>query len=419
MNRDFSLPNGWKLLSIGEIAESINPGFPSGKHNQEGKGIPHLRPMNISRNGEIDFSQVKYVENKEYHPLCNGDVLFNNTNSPELVGKTTYINKDTNWAYSNHMTRIRLKRDIAFPAWVAMALHFNYMNGFFKLNCRHHVNQASINSSYLANKVSIPLPPLPEQERIVARIEELFTQLDAGTAALRRVQAELKRYKASVLKAACEGKLFGDTGLTEGQLPEGWQSIILSDVTSTIKDVDHKMPKAANTNIPYISTKNFIGDDEIDYENAKHISLSDYRSLTKKVVPEYNDILLSRYGTVGQVRKVKTNRPFQASYSIAIIKPLQSKAISEYIVLFLRSELGQEQIRRNIRASSQPDLGLEYIRKFILPLPSIAEQRRIVVEVERLFSFAQEIEAEVDTSLSHAKRLRGSILNYAFTGRLI
>ena len=283
----------------------------------------------------------------------------------------------------------------------------------------------------------LPLPPIPEQERIVERIEELFTQLEAGVAGLKRIQAALKRYKASVLKAACEGRLvpqdpndapaeellqrLGKKPL-EGddlpQLPERWCWTILSDVSVDIKDVDHKMPKPAESDIPYVSPKDFIGQDDIDFEGAKHISEEDYDSLCRKIKPEQGDILLSRYGTVGAVRRIKTDRRIQASYSIAIIKPLLLGELGSYLITFLRSNFGQEQMRNNIRASSQPDLGLGSIREFKVPLPPLPEQERIVAEVERRLSVAAQVEAAVEAGLKRAGRLRQAVLKSAFEGKL-
>ena len=201
-----SLPGGWSWATIGEISTQVNSGFPCGKHNTEGKGVPHLRPMNISPNGEVDLSFVKYVEASGYDALQEGDVLFNNTNSPDWLGKTTWIKKPTEWAYSNHMTRVRLHLGL-HSGWVASALHYLFLTGFFRMNCRHHVNQASINTTFLSNQTSIPSPPFPEQRRIVGAIETQFTRLNAAVAALERAKANLQRYKASVLKAACEGRL--------------------------------------------------------------------------------------------------------------------------------------------------------------------------------------------------------------------
>lgn len=137
-----------------------------------------MRPMNINIKGEIELSEVKYVQPGSYDSLLKGDVLLNNTNSPELLGKTSYIKDDTNWAYSNHMTRIRLNSSFLNSAWISYYLHSLFLKGFFKMSCTHHVNQASINSTFLSQKVQIPLPPLPEQRAIVSKIEQLFSDLD-------------------------------------------------------------------------------------------------------------------------------------------------------------------------------------------------------------------------------------------------
>lgn len=79
MGEGSTLPSGWAWATIGEIADSINPGFASGEHNQEGKGHPHLRPMNISAKGQIDLTEVKYVDVADYDRLLQADILFNNT----------------------------------------------------------------------------------------------------------------------------------------------------------------------------------------------------------------------------------------------------------------------------------------------------------------------------------------------------
>jgi len=94
--RKETLPRGWTYASIGEITTQIDIGFSSGKHNNSKKGIPHLRPMNIDRDGKIDLSNLIYVQIREFDALKKGDVLFNNTNSAELLGKTAHIENNTN-----------------------------------------------------------------------------------------------------------------------------------------------------------------------------------------------------------------------------------------------------------------------------------------------------------------------------------
>ncbi|MDP5164113.1 restriction endonuclease subunit S [Pseudomonas syringae] len=204
---DITLPKNWERVSLGEISANISPGFASGKHNSDGSGVPHLRPMNVDRDGQIDLSVVKSVAESKDVELKSGDILFNNTNSAELVGKTAVVShRETGFAFSNHMTRLQLESGIA-SSFVARQLHFLWMSGYMKYRCTNHVNQASISSKTLANTIPFFLPPSAEQIRIVAKLEELLTDLDAGVAELKTAQKKLKQYRQSLLKSAVEGML--------------------------------------------------------------------------------------------------------------------------------------------------------------------------------------------------------------------
>src|SRR6516164_11072727 len=101
--------------------------------------------MNIDRQGRLDLSVVKFVSPDSRFRVSPVDVLFNNTNSQELVRKTTSIPSDSEFAFSNHMTRLRPTPDMS-SKFVAFRLHFLWMTGYFRHRCTHHVNQASIAS---------------------------------------------------------------------------------------------------------------------------------------------------------------------------------------------------------------------------------------------------------------------------------
>jgi type I restriction enzyme S subunit len=310
-------------------------------------------------------------------------------------------------------------------------------------------------------QLSVPLPPPNKQDEIVAEIEKQFSRLDEAVANLKRVKANLKRYKAAVLKTAVEGRLVEteaerarrdgrsyETGAQllqriletrrsqwQGkgkykepvapntrylpELPDGWVWATLEQLTTQIADVDHKMPKAFEGGIPYVSTKDFDGDNDISFAGAKRISPFDYDALCKKVRPELGDILLSRYGTVGEVRTVKTDMPFQVSYSVAILKPINSFETADFVATVLRSDVIQSQIKRDVRATAQPDLGLAHIRQFVVPFPSLDEQKQIIAEVERHLTLTVVAEAQVNSNLQRAERLRHTLLARAFTAEHI
>lgn len=445
-----NLPRGWIRVGLDEVSERINPGFACGIHNKERGGVPHLRPMNIDINGEIDLSIVKYVQTDSYDQLLKGDVLFNNTNSPELLGKTAYIKEDTNWAYSNHMTRIRPYATLVNSRWLALHLHTLFLFGFFKMNCVHHVNQASISSTFLAEKTSISIPPIAEQCRIVAKVEELFTKLDAGVKSLETIKSQLQEYRQSVLKSAFDGKLTEQWRRTHRnelepaskllehlkeerkktekpeelasedarslpELPERWVWVTLDAVTRRITYGITVRPKYVEEGIPLISARE-IRSGEIDLAVARKISIHDFEKLRDKCRLYQNDILFSKTGTIGSVARVKTSLKLCSSQNIAVLSPLINPA---YLELVLRSPRIQELARRNLKVTAVGDLQLGALSRFPIPIPSEYELPHIVAEVERRLSVVDKLRILVDTSLFYADRLRQSILKQAYEGRLV
>ena len=179
------------------------------------------------------------------------------------------------------------------------------------------------------------------------------------------------------------------------------------------------MPKKQDSGIPYVSTKDFVEPDAIDFEGAKKIATDDFLRLSRKIKPKNGDLLISRYGTIGVVRRVTTDTPFQVSYSVAIVKPIGTRALGGYLTHALRASASQLQMRTYVRASSQPDLGLEYIRQITIALPPVAEQKRILGDLERRISMIQQLDGELATNIRRAERLRQSILKQAFEGKLV
>jgi type I restriction enzyme S subunit len=201
------------------------------------------------------------------------------------------------------------------------------------------------------------------------------------------------------------------------ELPNGWVWVQLISLCTAIGDVDHKMPKAQEKGIPYVSTKDFLQNGQINFEDAKKVAEEDYQRLCRKIFPERGDILLSRYGTVGEVRLIQTDLSFQASYSIAIIKPVLHQ-VNKFIAAALQSEPVQAQIKKYVRGVAQPDLGLAHIRELALPFAPLAEQERILSKIEELFS---ELDAGVELLKklkAKLKRYRQAVLKAAVEGKL-
>ena len=206
---DNVLPLGWLLTNLGNVVANLQSGFACGNHNSEGRGIIHLRPMNISTDGRLVLNDVRFVEVEVPNWLQPGDVLFNNTNSSELVGKTALASNSEKYAFSNHMTRIRVSSAVE-ASFVATELQYLFRHGYFKVHCNNHVSQASISAKYLHDRLPFIVPPLPEQRRIVAKIEALQSRSRKAREALEAIPPLLEQFRQSVLAAAFRGDLTAD-----------------------------------------------------------------------------------------------------------------------------------------------------------------------------------------------------------------
>ena len=168
------------------------------------------------------------------------------------------------------------------------------------------------------------------------------------------------------------------------ELPVGWEWVRWANIAMKIGDIDHKMPSEAKDGVPYVSPRDFYGTNDIDFDGAKKIAYSDYVELASKIRPEVGDLIYPRYGTIGVVRKVTTDREFLASYSCAVIKVLRGFIEPDYQYLFSVSGCAKAQAASATNKTTQPNVGLKSIQEFLVPLPPLPEQSRIVTCVTAL-----------------------------------
>ncbi len=301
------------------------------------------------------------------------------------------------------------------------------------------------------------LAPPEQQERIVAEIEKQFSRLDEAVANLKRVKANLKRYKAAVLKTAVEGRLVeteaelsrregrsyetgeqllqrilesrrsqwkgkgkykepaGPAAASLPELPEGWVWATVESLSMKVTDGVHKKPSYVAGGIPFVTVKNLTAGDGISFDELNYVTPEDHAEFCKRTHPERGDILISKDGTLGVVRLIETDRVFSVFVSVALVKPV-SYDLSRYLVTAFESPVVQRQMVP--KGSGLQHIHLEDLRADCIPVPPLAEQHRIVAEVDRRFSLLRETEALVDVNLQRTERLRQSILASAFAGRI-
>ncbi|HLG98889.1 MAG TPA: restriction endonuclease subunit S [Bryobacteraceae bacterium] len=450
------LPEGWAEIELEDhiyIAGRIGwRGLKAEEYTPTGPIL--ISVPNLNYGDEVNFSKVYHISDSRYDEspeikLQVGDTLL--VKDGAGIGKLGYVADLPGKATVNSSLLVVRPRD----QLLSHRYLFYYLKGprFQEIALQRitgsttpHLFQKDI------KQFKILVPPLHEQGRIAGRIAVFADQANACCGRLSKVPKILKAFRQSVLAAACCGRLTEDwrdsrsskdtaAALLEeiatyrrrrapkryqvdypvddaDGLPDSWAWSSVGNVTSHIADVDHRMPKPQSRGIPYISTKDFT-DSGIDFDNAKRISSHDFELLSKKIRPEQGDLLLSRYGTIGEVRRVSTKIDFQVSYSVAIIKTLPVDGFTDWLHLCLLNMDAQRQMSDSIRASSQPDLGLEYIRLLRIPIAPVSEQHEIVSRVEALFKLANKIEERVAAATERADKLTQAMLAKAFRGELV
>jgi type I restriction enzyme, S subunit len=215
----------------------------------------------------------------------------------------------------------------------------------------------------------------------------------------------LDRIRAEKHRLATAGKIRRDLQRTEisneemtFDLPIGWAWVRWHEIALSIGDIDHKMPAEVTDGVPYVSPRDFFGVNEIDFEGAKKISRSDFDELARKTQPTAGDLIYPRYGTIGNVRLVTTERDFLASYSCAVIKVLPGFVEHRFQHIMSVSGYVRQQAAAATNKTTQPNVGLKSIQNFVLALPPLAEQARIVARVTELRRLCADLRQRLATS---------------------
>jgi len=473
----YELPEGWEWTTLEDVIIRISNGITK-RQNKEKLGYPVTRIETIS-NEVINLSRVGYLEDLspqliEKYILNKGDILFSHINSDSHLGKTAIFKSDSFvLLHGMNLLLIRANNGVIIPNYLNYMFNYYRFSGLFYEIAQHAVNQSSINQAKL-KKLVVPLPPLPEQRRIVARIEELFTQLDAGVSALEKSRAQLARYRQSVLKAAVEGRLtekwrathpdvepasallerilterrvkWEEEELaklvakgkrpkndrwkqkykeplapeTEGlpELPEGWNWANLGQ----LKEFSLYGPRFSSDDYSengylVLRTSDISDSGKVNINTAPKLSLSEDQFSKYKV--ELGDLLITRTGSLGTLAVFNdTVDAIPGAYLIqyrliGIIKN------SWYLFYFLKSPSGQNQLTGGGAGVGRPNLNAPTIEAIPITFPPLPEQHEIVSEIERLLTVADQTAATIAANLKRAAHLRQSILKKAFRGDLV
>lgn len=397
-----NLPEGWKITTLGEVSEFINGDRGKNYPNQKDfitTGIPFINAGHI-QNGNINFDSMNYISDQKFNCLGSGkvqhnDILYCLRGS---LGKNAIVNDIKKGAIASSLVIIRPHKNIStkylyyfLNSPLGKTEIYKYDNGSSQPNL----------SAKSVKSYKIPLPPIASQRRIA----DILDKADEIIRKRKEAIALTEQLQKSIFL-----DMFGDPVIN----PKGWEVKRLEDVTTKITDGVHAKPEYTATGIPFISVKD-ITTGELVFDNCKFISEESHFKYTRRHKPEYGDILYTKVGaTYGRPALVNVRKEFSIYVSVALLKPNREIIKSEFLKEVMATSAVKSQADKSIKGIGVPDLHLNMIKNFLIPVPTISIQDEFIKKAKKINQ--QKIQLELH--LQESENLFNSLLQKAFKGEL-
>jgi type I restriction enzyme S subunit len=461
-----NIPDGWVWATIGAITQ-LNPPKPA-QDELPPDGQVSFVPMTAvdAKTGTFEKPENRNFESvrKGYSFFCDKDVIFAKITPCMENGKAAIAQNLTN-GMGFGSTEFHVLRSVGavLPKYLFLFIRQESFRRLAEENMTGSVGQRRVPASFLEN-AKIPLPPLPEQKRIVSKVEEVLGRVNSVRERLARVQAILKRFRQSVLSAACSGRLTADwrekhadvepacdllgrikekclesantaktleqiTNLyeeterkvaannNEFNLPETWLPCEIKDIGKVCNGStpSRKHPEYWGGGIPWISSGEVRNN--IITETKENISKKGYKNSSVRMLPK-GTVLLAMIGegkTRGQTAITKIEATINQNIAAVIID--HGFIFSEYLWYWFQF---QYEITRQVGGGTGPQaLNCQMVRELSLNLPPFEEQNEIVRRVEALLKIGNSIERRVAETKARVNILFQAILAKAFRGELV
>ena len=428
----FDIPESWIWLRLGDFCQvyngnSINSTVKQKKYSQKCDGHCFIATKDVGFDHIVDYENGIYIPKEETNfKVANAGSILLCMEGGSAGKKIGVLDRDvcfgnklccfTPYIIDNQYLYYYLQSPVFFSAF------FSLMTGLI----------GGVGSAKLKNLIC-PIPPLAEQKRIVAKIEELMPLIEEygkTEEQLTKLNAEFPdKLRKSILQQAVQGKLTErdpadepasellkriktekealiKSGkikkekplpeITEDEkpfdIPDTWEWVRLSDICN-ISDGTHQTPTYVEHGIPFISAQN-VKPYRFLPENHRDVSYEDYLEYNKNISPEKGDILMARVGAgIGEAAIIDQDFEFSIYVSLTLIKCYSKEFDMMYLLHVLNSPIGRKLAEKKTlgKGASQGNLNLIFIREFVLPIPPLAEQKRIVKRVEELLALCDEL----------------------------
>ena len=409
-NVPFEVPESWVWCRLDDIVCELKYGT-SEKSSSVGK-IAVLRMGNITNVGTIDYSNLVYSSNDEdieQYSLEKNDLLFNRTNSSEWVGKTAIYKEEQPAIYAGYL--IRIKPLLISPDYLNTVMNSGYYRDWCYDVKTDAVNQSNINAQKLS-QLMIPIPPLKEQERIVAEMDKWISLIDIVKNGKGDLLTVIKQAKSKILDLAVHGKLVPQdpndepaiellkrinpdfTPCDNGhytQLPDGWCVVTLKDLCENINGL-WKGKKEPFVNVGVIRNANFTKDFKLDYSNIEYIDV-EQRTFAKRHL-ENGDLIVEKSGgsdnnPVGRtiLYEGKSGVFSFSNFTMALRTRNNDIVLSKFLYYYILAKYQKGDMRlMQTQTTGLRNLILDKFLSMPIHLPPLSEQKRIIDRIETIFT---------------------------------
>jgi type I restriction enzyme S subunit len=406
------MPRDWEVARLGDVVLEAKSGFASGKRNPN--GILQLRMDNIDTQGHIRRDagvKVPVPKDFEDYLLQPEDILFNNTNSVDMIGKTAIFKGEfSRCVYSNHLTRIRADTRKIIATWILYLLMRKRRFGVFKSICHRHVHQAGINNEDLLN-LDIPIPPLVEQRGVVG----VLGVVDSAVGLVDEVIAKTERLKKGLMQELLT-KGIGHTEYKQtpiGKTPKEWEVKSLEEVCTTIVDCPHTTPKFTDKGVLIVRNFN-IREGELILEPAYYTTEGEWQTRTRRCIPENDDVLFSREAPIGEACLVPRNTRFSLGQRTMLLRPDKKFLNPLFLTYIFYSPLICRKLRNLEAGVTAHHVNVADIRRLKIPLPNLNEQERIAFMISTVIEKLK-LEKKENAKLERVKR---GLMDLFLTGKI-
>ncbi|MFO0911495.1 MAG: restriction endonuclease subunit S [Pirellulales bacterium] len=360
-----------------------------------------------------------------------------------LIDEAAIESSDQPLVCSNFFRLVRLRGGVE-SAFVNHFLNFSVRSGAFDEFQTQTTNLRNLNFTDYLTKTFVPLPPFAEQCRIVAKLEAVLAKVATAQARLSHLPTLLRRFRQSVLAAACSGKLTAHwrmehslpvnapdldaatPDLVATDLPNGWHVKTLNDCCAKIIDGNYgaeypKKDEFISSGIPFLTSAAISEDGGVLDTEVRYISPEKHAAL-RKAQTTIGDVLFTNRGARVGATTLLTDSRFQISNIGPQVTRLAANPellVPKFLFFWMRTSQFKEVMRDRNGGSAMNFLNLTVTKSLPMVLPPLFEQQEIVRRVETLFAFADQIEARLKHTNAYVDKLTPSLLAKAFSGELV